>query len=76
MTFRVYDNNKPADCFHHKVHESWNKSEFETLQDATEYAFLWLGVFAPPNDYEFKPNVPYPYSGYGDELVIREVTKV
>lgn len=49
--WQVLENGKPADCFHYKLHESWNKSQYETLEEAAEYAkkYFWpyLGEDTP-----------------------------
>jgi len=68
--FQIFDNNKPADCHHHKVHCTWGNSKFDTFEEAQEYARLWLGEMCDlvPD----KPRVKVDYSGYGDFIEIRE----
>ena len=70
--FQVFDNNKPADCKHHKVDASWANSKFDTYAQAHEYALYWLHL-----DFDcglvLLLNTPYNYSGYGDMIEIREV---
>lgn len=67
--FQVIDNNKPADCNNHKVDKSWNKSKFETLDEAFQYADNWLGIYGP------MINNPFDYSGYGDIIEIRFINE-
>lgn len=67
--FQVLDNNEPADCHHFKLDPSWDKSVFDTFEQAEEYALEWLGLYAPDKG-ELKPNTPYCYSGAEDYLEI------
>jgi len=70
--FQVFDNDRPADCFNHEVHKSWEQSKFKTFDEALEYARNWLGY--PEGDIPpLELNVPWDYSGYGDKIEIREV---
>jgi hypothetical protein len=69
--YQVFDNGKPADCFHCNVHESWNNSVYDTFEKALEYANKWLGFFG--SGVVLKLNTPWDYSGYGDMIEIREV---
>lgn len=69
--FQVLDNDKPADCYNHSVHSSWNCSEFETLKEAQDYADKWMGMYGP--GYPLKQDEEFDYSGYGDVIVIRVV---
>lgn len=68
--YKVYDNNRPADCKHHKVDSSWDKSSFETFDEAVDYLLNWLGPFAPHRE-TIRLGVPYDYSDYGDKVVIK-----
>ena len=70
IMYQVFDNGKPADCLHCKVHESWNKSAYDTFEEALEYANKWLGMYG---GVVLKLNTPWDYSGYGDMIEIREV---
>lgn len=71
MKYQVLDNNRPADCFHCKVHESWNKSKYDTFDEALNYARKWLGFYG--TCVVLKPNTPWDYDGFGDMIEIREV---
>lgn len=85
MKYQVFDNNKPADYKHCKVHNSWSNSKFHTFGAAFEYACKWLGnhnkilidLYDEDNktqsEYVSLINVPIDYSGYGDTIEIREV---
>lgn len=72
MKYQVFDNDKPADCYHHSVSDTWNRSKFNTLKEARQYAMNWLGRFWAP-DFQLEPNTPYDYSGHGDKIEIRTV---
>jgi hypothetical protein len=48
MKYQVFECDKPADCKHHDVDESWDNSAFDTLQEALEYARNWLGAIHAP----------------------------
>lgn len=73
--FTVFDNGKPADCFHHKVHPSWKQSTFNTFEEALEYARKWLapmgGSYDGKEGVVLEVNTPYDYSGCGDLIEIR-----
>lgn len=73
--FRVYDNDKPADCHHHQVDTIWANSDFETLLDACEYALNWMGPQACDLS-KLLLNRRHDYSGYGDIIEIREVERI
>ena len=67
--YQVLDNELPADCHHHNVDDSWNKSTFDSLKDAVEYARKWLG------DHDIIPGafalpLKKDYSGLGDTIEI------
>lgn len=71
MKYQVFDGNKPADCHGHKVDKSWDKSIFDTFEEAYFYAQNWLG-----QNYAgmvLKLNTPADYSGYGDIIEIRSI---
>ena len=70
MRYQVFDNNRPADCKHCKVHKSWGSSTFDTFKAANEYAQKWLGEYA---GLALHPNQPVYYSGYGDLIEIRTI---
>lgn len=78
MSYRVYDNGKPADSTHHNLTRGigWDCADFETLTEAQNYADNWLGNYATPLTFDLQPGKPIDYSGYGDYIEIREVTKV
>lgn len=71
--FQVFDCGKPADCFHCKnVHESWNKSAYDTFEEAKEYAVKWLGAYSNVIEFEWDGS-PINYDGFdGDNIEIRE----
>lgn len=71
MPFQVLENNHPADCNSFNVHNSWNQSAYETLQEAQEYANKWLGAYQPKDPLQVDEE--YYYSGSDDFVVIREV---
>lgn len=72
MKYQVFEGGKPADCFHHKVDSSWNKSTFDTFEEAIEYAEQWLHPFVGKLGRVLKVNVPFEW--YGDCFIeIREV---
>ena len=75
MKYQVLDNDKPADCFNHKVDKSWNTNVFDTFDEALEYARAWLAPYGGSYDGKsgivLKVNEPYDYSGYGDMIEIR-----
>ena len=81
MIYRVTDNNKPATCEHFNVHKSWNNADFETLDQAFEYAVKWLGwgwvnVNDPQmNGFKLAMLHPYDYSGYGDMIQIVQINE-
>lgn len=68
--YTVYDTNKPADCKHHQVDSSWNRSSFDTFDEAVDYLLNWLGIYAPSRE-TIKLGVPYNYSAYGNSVVIK-----
>lgn len=71
----VYDNGRPADCWNHSVHSSWNKSFYTSHQEALIYARKWLGPVGGSSDGQdgvyLYLNEPYDYSGCGDVIEIR-----
>jgi hypothetical protein len=73
IKFVVYDNNKPARFPAHKVDQSWDNCEFDTLLEAVIYARQWLG------QWDCLPSVwdgsPVDYSGYGDRIEIQKEEK-
>jgi hypothetical protein len=72
MKWQVLDNNKPAKGLTFDPHdEDWGKHEFESFEDAHNYAVNWLGRWG--YGLKFQPNTIYDYSGYGDTLQIKEV---
>jgi hypothetical protein len=70
--FQVFDNGRPADCNNHKVHPTWNKSMYDSFEEAQQYCHQWLGEYA--NCTPLKPNQKINYSGWGDTIEIREVS--
>lgn len=71
MPFQVLDNGKSADCHGFPVHPSWNKSLYDTFDEALKYAWKWLGD--KTGGPLLKVNTPWEYSGYGDTIEIREI---
>lgn len=72
MTYRVLDNGRPAKCPECKVDPSWNHCDFQTWEEAQEYARRWLGLM---NDY-FVPqeaDKPVVYSAANDTIEICRV---
>lgn len=69
--YQVFDNNKPADCFHCTVDRSWDNSKFANINDAQDYARRWLDSF--DSVCPLTVGVPVSYDGYGDVIEIREV---
>ena len=59
--YRVYENGKPADCYHFALHPSWKQSGFSTFIEAYNYARRYLGMYAPKD--ELKLGIPYIYNG-------------
>lgn len=47
MRYQVLDNSMPADCFNHKVDDSWEQSTFDSFDDALCYARKWAEVESP-----------------------------
>ena len=68
--YQVLCNGRPADCYNHDVHQSWNKSVYFTFEEAVEYAKDWLGHYGI--GIVLKLNTPCDY-GEGDIIEIREV---
>lgn len=66
MSFQVFDSNRPAEL----KASGWNTCVFQTFSEAAEYARKWLGNYDDP-DWKWELNVPYPYGGCGDFVVIR-----
>ena len=51
--YQVLDNNKPAQYPYCNVSPSWNKSIYDSWEEAHEYAQKWLAIYAPEN-YKFE----------------------
>jgi hypothetical protein len=68
--FQVFEDGKPADCFHHYVDKSWNKSSFATFEEAVDYANNWLGISEPIS---FELDIPYML--YNTPFVIKKINK-
>lgn len=64
--YAVYENGKPAILPDSDV---WNKYQFDTFDEAREYAINWLGMYGSP-DLPLELNKPYDY-GYGVVIEIR-----
>lgn len=65
--YRVYQDDKPADCFHHNIiDKSWNNSLFKTKREAEIYAFHWcypMGLeYAKKHAPKMELNKKYDYS--------------
>lgn len=69
--FAVFENNKPALLKGWRI--KWENNKFQTLAEAQQYAWEWLGTYAPELPSDIKFNVPYDYSGSGDVVEIRSV---
>lgn len=57
-SFIVLENDIPADYKHiQNVHESWDRSTYNTLKDAIAYAKDWAGPYAQllPKSWRGKP---------------------
>lgn len=54
MKYQVLENNKPCDCKHFPVDKSWEKSTYDSLDEARDYLNNWLGLFGPVSE-DFKP---------------------
>lgn len=72
IMFIVLDNSKPAKFPEHKVHSSWDNNQFETFEEAKEYADKWLGMYGPYL-LDTAGGYGYDYSGYGDVIKIIEI---
>ena len=72
--YQVICNGRRAQYPDHDVHPSWNTSLFDKWEDAVEYTHKWLGVYGWGE--RFMPNIPIDYSGYGDIVVINEVSYI
>lgn len=70
MKYRVFDNENPAEF---PELGDWNKSIFDTFEEAKEYAKLWMGEFIHSAIENLQLNVPVTYNGYGDTIEIREI---
>ena len=70
MTYAVYDNGRPAKYPEVAVHSSWDNNRFDTFEEALDYARNWLGPYG--EGVVLKLGVSWDYSGYGDQIVIRE----
>jgi len=44
IKYQVLENGKPADCHNFKLHHSWDKSKFDSLEEAIAYL---LNYFSP-----------------------------
>jgi hypothetical protein len=75
--FQVFDNDKTADRngFPRLKNDCWDNSKFETFGEAEAYAIKWLGEWAPDPG-TLKVGVYYHYSGYGDMLVIQDLSQI
>jgi hypothetical protein len=85
MTYQVFDNGMPADtspngsCSKMQKGIGWDNSKFDTLDQAIEYVFDYLGAYA--NDLRNVNRIAlgimfangYAYSGSGDKIQIKEV---
>ncbi|MDE1833835.1 MAG: hypothetical protein KGH64_00695 [Candidatus Micrarchaeota archaeon] len=74
MKYRVYDNNKPASVkgFPLLAKLGWDNHEFDTWDEAFEYAKKWLGDYDNlPETMLERTSFKVEYSGYGDYLEIR-----
>ena len=67
MKYQVFESGKPADCHHCDIDKSWNKSIFDTFEEAKDYAVKWFGAFLPIQKDLILPNKKYDY------LEIREI---
>lgn len=73
MKYQVFDTGKPADCNHHEVDKSWNKSIFETYEEALTYVRKWLYPYGQAQ--EFPVNTPVCYAGYKEfYMEIKEIS--
>lgn len=72
MKYQVFADGKPADCYNHKVHESWNKSIYDTFEEAIDYAELWQHPYGGNLKEVLKVNVPFEWYE-GCFIEIREV---
>ena len=66
MKYRVFENNQPAMIYPEQPELGWSKYEFDTFQEAHDYAVSWLGIYA--GGIELQLNVPVCF--YGDECFI------
>lgn len=73
--FQVFDNGKPADedGFPKLKEHGWETSKFETFAEAEKYALHWLGQWAPEPGV-LQLNIPYDYNGYGDTILIKDIS--
>lgn len=70
--FQVFDNEIPAQHPYFAVQKSWDNSQFDTFEEAADYAKRWLVENCDAAAQEFELNVPVKYNGH-DEVVIRKV---
>lgn len=74
--FGVFDSGKPASeiGFNQLTGLGWKTHLFKTFEEASGYAVLWLGCYAPDFPNKLEINVPYQYNGMngGDHLIIKE----
>jgi hypothetical protein len=68
--YKVFYNNKPADCFHyeHRYGSMWSQSEYATWLEANEYANKFLGI----RDDKILLTVNKPYDYIGNIIEIRD----
>jgi len=69
--FAVYENGKPCIDVGLSVHKDWSNNEFETLEEAREYAKDWLG--SNYGGVVLDVGEVHDYNGQGDTIEIREI---
>ena len=75
--FQVFQDNKPADCDSFPaVGSDWNKSVYDTFEEARAYAWQWIapygGTYDGSSGVDLKVNKPYEFAE-GCFIEVREV---
>jgi len=73
MSYEVYDNGKLAGYPYRDVDPTWTHPICSTFEEAQVYTKNWLGEYSSLCPTE--PNRIVYYSGEGDFIEIREITK-
>ena len=70
MKYQVFEGDKPADCFHTNVNKSWNKSIYDSFEEACIYAIFWCWPIGGEEGREYAKNAYY--SHYQNVMKLNE----